>query len=186
MIAHQSRRRWSPAARPRVLRAHRLAASADVAVQRALAPPPAARSIFSRAGALLDATLIKRAHAVAAVSPLLTQQLRELVPSTRDRIRCVLPPWQSANRDVPFDRHATERARLALGLDEKAYVWLYRQLEAYQGWRESCRGRDSHEAWCPSGAAGRTGSDPREMLAEAESRRAQAREEATRGEEKAR
>jgi glycosyltransferase involved in cell wall biosynthesis len=133
-------------------------------------PPPAARSIFSRAGALLDTALVRRAHAIAAVSPLLTQQLRELVPSTRDRIRCVLPPWQSAERDLPFDRHATERARLALGIDENAYVWLYSgNLDAYQGWHELVRAVAITQALVPELVLlVATASDPRPMLAEAE------------------
>jgi glycosyltransferase involved in cell wall biosynthesis len=133
-------------------------------------PPPATRSIFSRAGALLDTALVRRAHAVAAVSPLLTQQLRDLVPSTRDRIRCVLPPWQSAARAAPIDRHATERARLALGIDEKAYVWLYAgNLDAYQGWLEMLRAVAITQALVPELVLlVATASDPRPLLAEAE------------------
>lgn len=133
-------------------------------------PPPAARSIFSRAGALLDATLIRRAHAVGAVSPLLTQQLRELVPSAGERVRCVLPPWQNTDRTAPIDRHATERARLALGLEEDAYVWLYTgNLDSYQGWPELIRAVAITQALVPELVLlVATASDPRPLLAEAE------------------
>jgi len=133
-----------------------------------IAPPKAARSLIGRAGALLDASLVRRSHAVAAVSPVLTRQLHELVPSARDRVRCVLPPWQHAVS--PIDRHATERARLAWGIAADAYVWLYTgNLDAYQGWVELVRAVAIAQALVPKLVLlVATASDPKPLLAEAE------------------
>lgn len=133
-------------------------------------PPPAARSIFGRAGAFLDATLVRRSHAVAAVSPLLTRQLAALVPSARDRVRCVLPPWQSPDRVSMIERHASDRARLALGISNEAYVWLYTgNLDAYQGWIELLRAVAIAQALMQDLVLlVATASDPKPLLAEAE------------------
>lgn len=133
-------------------------------------PPPATRSIFSRAGAFLDATLVRRSHAVAAVSPLLARKLVEQVPSAKDRIRCVLPPWQSVDRVSMIDRHATERARLQLGISSDAYVWLYTgNLDAYQGWKELLRAVAIAQALMQDLVLlVATASDPKPLLAEAE------------------
>lgn len=132
-------------------------------------PPQAARSLIGRAGAMLDATLVRRAHAVAAVSPVLTRQLHELVPSARERVRCVLPPWQ-CERGAPIDRHATERARLALGIPADSYVWLYTgNLDPYQGWTELIRAVAITQALVPQLVLlVATASDPMPLLAEAE------------------
>jgi len=133
-------------------------------------PPKPARSLMSRAGALLDATLVKRAHAVGAVSPVLTRQLHELVPSARERVRCVLPPWQSGERLSPIDRFAVERARLALGIPPDSYVWLYTgNLDAYQGWIELIRALAIAQALVPHLVLlVATASDPKPLLTEAE------------------
>jgi glycosyltransferase involved in cell wall biosynthesis len=133
------------------------------------APKPA-RSIMSRAGAMLDAALVKRAHAVGAVSPVLTRQLHELVPSARARVRCVLPPWQSGERLAPIDRFAVERARLELGISPDSYVWLYTgNLDAYQGWIELIRALAIAQALVPHLVLLiATASDPKPLLIEAE------------------
>jgi glycosyltransferase involved in cell wall biosynthesis len=135
-------------------------------------PPAAARSLFSRAGAALDATLVRRSHAVAAVSPLLARMLAEQVPSAKDRVRCVLPPWQSQGGDrvSMIERHATERARLELGISSDAYVWLYTgNLDAYQGWIELLRAVAIAQALMQDLVLlVVTASDPKPLLAEAE------------------
>jgi glycosyltransferase involved in cell wall biosynthesis len=132
--------------------------------------PPATRSLVSRAGAFLDATLVRRSHAVAAVSPLLARQLAEQVPSAKDRVRCVLPPWQSVDRTSMIDRHATERARLQLGIANDAYVWLYTgNLDSYQGWKELLRAVAIAQALMQDLVLlVATASDPKPLLAEAE------------------
>lgn len=132
------------------------------------APTKAARSLVGRAGALLDATLVRRSHAVGAVSPVLARQLKELVPSARERVLCVLPPWQG---NAPaIDRHMTERARLEWGIDNDAYVWLYTgNLDGYQGWRELIRAVAIAQALVPKLVLLiATASDPAPLLAEAE------------------
>jgi glycosyltransferase involved in cell wall biosynthesis len=140
------------------------------------------RSLIGRAGTTLDAALVKSAHAVAAVSPVLTSMLREHVPSDADKVRCVLPPWsmpgasekQRSSWPAPPSsaphRDARARARVELGLDDDALVWLYTgNLDAYQGWPELIRAVAIGQALMPNLVLlVATASDPAPLRREAE------------------
>jgi glycosyltransferase involved in cell wall biosynthesis len=86
------------------------------------------------AGALIDAALVQRAHAVAAISPLLGDQLRPLAGKHADKVHDVTPPWPLP---APTSARERVRSRAALGLDAAARVLLYAgNLDRYQGWEE--------------------------------------------------
>lgn len=93
--------------------------------------PPALSGPLRWAGAALDRWLLRRAHAIATISPALADQLQRQESRAAERIAFVPPPWQQ-----PVDR-APERlaARTALGLSPTASWLLYAgNLDAYQGW----------------------------------------------------
>jgi glycosyltransferase involved in cell wall biosynthesis len=134
------------------------------------------KSILGRAGTMLDATLVRRAHAIASVSPMLVEQLRRLVPDQSERIACVLPPWTvkcalSRTLAHPYarDAHARADAIATLGLEPDAFIWLYTgNLDGYQGIPELLRAVAIAQALLPKlTLLVATASDPAPLLSAA-------------------
>ena len=92
---------------------------------------PHGARLLARAGRQLDLQLVRRADAVAAISPALANTFAALRAGP-DTVQYVPPPWP-----LPPAIHAAERtlARARLGLPSDARVVLYAgNLDRYQGW----------------------------------------------------
>jgi glycosyltransferase involved in cell wall biosynthesis len=88
---------------------------------------------LSRAGGALDAWLVRRAGAVAAISPALTARMRARADAHASKIHCVLPPWPVPDEISDVERHA---ARAELGLGQQSVLLYAGNLDAYQGWED--------------------------------------------------
>jgi glycosyltransferase involved in cell wall biosynthesis len=141
-------------------------AHTDLAAELPTYAPAAAQRALRSAGGRLDALLVRRADAVAAISPLLAERLRPLAASAPDKVEVVAPPWP-----IPAPSAEGERAasRAALGLPSRACVLLYAgNLDRYQGWEEvlaalpAIGAREPGLIWLVA-----TNSDPAPLLAEA-------------------
>lgn len=89
-------------------------------------------SVLGTAGDALDRLLIRRAGAVAAISPLLAERLALLAADRPARVAYVPVPWILP---PPLERDARVRARRELGLAPGTQVVAYAgNLDAYQGW----------------------------------------------------
>lgn len=132
--------------RPSVIVAHHVEAAAMVAALGrpfvffahtdmqaelpAYAPAPCS-SVFARAGLTIDRRLARRAHAVAAISPVLASRMARLVPDA-SRVRFVPVSWSLPRATSDAERAG---ARTALGIAHGAPVVLYAgNLDAYQNW----------------------------------------------------
>lgn len=88
---------------------------------------------LARAGGALDAWLVRRAGAVAAISPALAARMRSRMHDDADKIHCVPPPW-SVPAEVADDERSAARAAFGIGAQP---VLLYAgNLDAYQGWED--------------------------------------------------
>lgn len=127
---------------------------------------PRASALLARAGRQLDRQLVRRAGAVAAISPLLADRLAAL-PDAPEAVHYVPPPWP-----LPPVIHTEERARarVRLGLPARAKVILYAgNLDRYQGW-ETIAGAVARLAAAEPELRWLVGteSDPAELLREAQ------------------
>lgn len=87
-----------------------------------------AKRVAGRAGDALDVTLAKRAHRVAAISPLLASRLQS---KSEREVRYLPVPWTLPSPIEPEERR---KARKRFGLDPVEPVLLYAgNLDAYQG-----------------------------------------------------
>ncbi len=141
-------------------------AHTDLAAELPTYAPDAAAGVLHGAGAHLDAALVRRAHAVGTISPLLAERLRPYAVEQPDKVYDVPPPWP-----LPQPISARERAgaRAALGLAADARVLLYAgNLDRYQGWEDvlsalpAIRARAPSLVWLVA-----TQSDPAALLAQA-------------------
>lgn len=90
--------------------------------------PEAARRLAGRAGDALDVALARRAHRVAAISPLLAKRLAD---GSEREVGYVPVPFPLPPPIEPEERH---KARHRFGIDRLAPVLLYAgNLDAYQG-----------------------------------------------------
>jgi glycosyltransferase involved in cell wall biosynthesis len=129
--------------RPFVFFAH-----TDLAAELPTYAPPVVAGMLRGAGALIDAALVRRAHAVAAISPLLGEQLRPLAGEHAGKVYDVTPPWPLPE---PISARERVRSRAALGLDPGARVLLYAgNLDRYQGWEEVLAALPAIRARVPS------------------------------------
>ena len=94
---------------------------------------PAFARWLAHAGASLDGLLLRRAHAVAAISPALSRRMRARADDRAARIQCVLPPWP-----VPPTMEAHERAaaRASFGIGHEPVLLYAGNLDRYQGWED--------------------------------------------------
>jgi glycosyltransferase involved in cell wall biosynthesis len=94
------------------------------------APAPL-RAGLARAGRGVDTLLLRRAPAVAAVSPLLARRLQRGRPASAPAVRHVPIPWSA-----PSSAPESSTARSELDLPHDAPLLLYAgNLDGYQGWR---------------------------------------------------
>lgn len=90
--------------------------------------PDRAAKLAARAGDALDVALVRRAGAVAAVSPLLARMLSE---RAEREVRYLPVPWTAA---APIDAAERQKARTRFGMSATEPVLLYAgNLDAYQG-----------------------------------------------------
>jgi glycosyltransferase involved in cell wall biosynthesis len=109
-------------------------AHTDLAAELPSYLPPLLHRALSGAGYGFDAALLRRADAVATVSPLLADRLRAHAAGDEAKVQYVPLPWPLPRRAAEQER---AKSRLALGLPAKARVLLYAgNLDAYQGWEE--------------------------------------------------
>jgi glycosyltransferase involved in cell wall biosynthesis len=120
-------------------------AHTDLGAELPLYPIGLPPAILRRAGEGLDGWILRRAGAVATISPRLRDRLirRTAGGATgTGRIRpvevvYVPPPWPVAD---PITAAERERVRRSLGLAPEAKVWLYSgNLDRYQGWEKAVR-----------------------------------------------
>lgn len=107
-------------------------AHTDLGAELPCYAPAWPRPLLTRAGAALDRLLIRRAAAVATVSPQLRERMVTLAGPRAARVRYVPIPWQPS-RPITLDERAQARAQLGLpaGTQVVAYAG---NLDAYQGW----------------------------------------------------
>jgi glycosyltransferase involved in cell wall biosynthesis len=92
--------------------------------------PAAWAPLLAPLGRALDLGLLRRAGAVAAISPLLAERMRALLGAGAGKVHCVPPPWP-----VPAPIDPGERARARRELGATGRVLLYAgNLDGYQGW----------------------------------------------------
>lgn len=125
--------------RPRMIVAHHVEAAAvcgagalffahtDLGAELPEYAPGALRSVAGTVGGAFDRLLLRRAAAVATISPLLADRLATAAGTTP--VRYVPPPWPLAN-----ERPSRGAAREAMGFRADDRVLLYAgNLDAYQG-----------------------------------------------------
>lgn len=152
------------AARPLVFFAH-----TDLAAELPTYAPPLLRGMLARAGGGLDGLLVRSAHAVATVSPLLAERLRARAGDAgdaADHVRSVPLPWPLP---APIAEHEREESRASLALCRRSRVLLYAgNLDRYQGWEEVVAALPALRARTPEVLfLVATASDPAALLYEA-------------------
>ena len=127
LIAHHVEAALISWPRPSVFFAH-----TDLGAELPSYAPALPPHALARAGSALDRLLVRRAAAVATVSPQLRERMAALAGPHGERVRYVPIPWPLSPPSAPDERAA---ARAQLGLSAGTRVVAYAgNLDGYPGW----------------------------------------------------